>query len=281
MKDQYDTIIYVGKAKNLKQRVRTYFQKNNQHSKKVLRMIFNIHDFEIIQVDTELDALLLECQLIQKYHPLYNHQMNHTLQYSYVTISASGIELSNSMSDYSLGPFRQYKKIPVVSQILSEIYQMPWVNHITMHTLVKQLPEMHDIPMTQRLEEITTFFQGSEPFALDWMTKRIVRLSEQLHFELAQTLMEQLELLQSFFSQTQELYHFSQQEEFIFSLPLTATMKKYYQVSFGQIIHTSVLSSNECFQPIPPQSTPLLLTKTTIDPVVILMYYMKKTSKKG
>jgi excinuclease ABC subunit C len=281
MKDQYDEIIYVGKAKNLKQRVRSYFQKNSQHSKKVLRMIFNIHDFDIIQVDTELDALLLECQLIQTYHPLYNQQMNHSLRYSYVTVSPKGIEINSMVSSNSLGPFRQYKKIPIVSQVLSEIYQMPWVNHITMHALIKQLPEMQKIPLNQRLNEITAFFQGTEQSYLPWMEQRISYLSEHFHFELAQALTEQLNILNYFFLQNKELVRFSQQKKLIFSLPLTETTNKYYQISFGQIIHTQILSLNEAFQPIESRVKPFSLTKTTIDPLLILMNYMKKTSKKG
>ena len=74
---------------------------------------------------------------------------------------------------------------------------------------------------------------------------------------------------------------FSQQKKLIFSLPLTETRNKYYQISFGQIIHTQILPLNEAFQPIESRVKPFSLTKTTIDPLLILMNYMKKTSKKG
>ncbi|HFN3178192.1 TPA: GIY-YIG nuclease family protein, partial [Enterococcus faecium] len=59
MKDRDGKVIYVGKAKRLKNRVSSYFHQNKQHSKKVLRMIHHITDFDFVVVDTELDALLL------------------------------------------------------------------------------------------------------------------------------------------------------------------------------------------------------------------------------
>ena len=72
MKNTHGDIIYVGKAKNLKQRVNSYFIQNRQHSRKVLEMIRWIDDFDYETVDTEFDALLLECHLIHQIRPRYN-----------------------------------------------------------------------------------------------------------------------------------------------------------------------------------------------------------------
>ncbi|HJE16160.1 MAG TPA: GIY-YIG nuclease family protein, partial [Enterococcus casseliflavus] len=84
MKDQHNEVLYVGKAKSLKKRVVSYFRKNQQHANKVLRLVYNVVDFETIETDTELDALLLECRLIQAFHPIYNRQMNHSANYCFV-----------------------------------------------------------------------------------------------------------------------------------------------------------------------------------------------------
>ena len=67
-----DEIIYVGKAKVLKNRVRQYFHQNKNHSPKVLAMISNIKFFEYIVTDSEIEALVLECNLIKKHRPKYN-----------------------------------------------------------------------------------------------------------------------------------------------------------------------------------------------------------------
>ena len=72
MHDADDRVIYVGKAKNLKNRVTSYFRKNSEHTDKTKRMVSKVVDFEVIITATELDALLTECSLIKKYNPFYN-----------------------------------------------------------------------------------------------------------------------------------------------------------------------------------------------------------------
>lgn len=72
MKDKDKNIMYVGKSKSLKNRVSQYFLPSYNPSKKITRMIKFIDDIEIIKTDTELDALVLECELIKKLQPMYN-----------------------------------------------------------------------------------------------------------------------------------------------------------------------------------------------------------------
>ena len=72
MKDEDKTVIYVGKAISLKNRVRQYFQSSKNHSSKVKSMVKNIYSFEYIITDSELEALILECNLIKQYRPKYN-----------------------------------------------------------------------------------------------------------------------------------------------------------------------------------------------------------------
>ncbi|WP_461613398.1 excinuclease ABC subunit UvrC [Clostridium sp. Marseille-QA1073] len=72
MKNSLGEVIYVGKAKNLKNRVRQYFQSSKNHSEKVKAMVKHIAEFEYIVTDSEIEALILECNLIKKYSPRYN-----------------------------------------------------------------------------------------------------------------------------------------------------------------------------------------------------------------
>ena len=69
MKNSLGEVIYVGKAKILKNRVRSYFQNSKNHSEKVRVMVKNISEFEYIVTDSEMEALILECNLIKKYSP--------------------------------------------------------------------------------------------------------------------------------------------------------------------------------------------------------------------
>lgn len=86
MKDASGGIIYVGKSKNLKQRVQSYFYKLESHPNKVRRLVSQIRDLDIITTDTEFEALMLECRLIHDYKPVYNKKMKNTLAYTYIVI---------------------------------------------------------------------------------------------------------------------------------------------------------------------------------------------------
>ena len=87
MKSEDDTVIYVGKAKILKNRVTQYFRKNSSHTPKVLAMVSNIHHLEYIVTNTEAEALNLECSLIKKYRPKYNILLKDDKGYPYIEIT--------------------------------------------------------------------------------------------------------------------------------------------------------------------------------------------------
>ena len=76
MKNELDQIIYVGKAVSLKNRVKQYFQKSKNHSIKTIRLVEQIRSFEYIVTASELEALVLECNLIKRYNPKYNIRLN-------------------------------------------------------------------------------------------------------------------------------------------------------------------------------------------------------------
>lgn len=87
MKNTLGEIIYVGKAKILKNRVRQYFQNSKNHSEKVKAMVKNISEFEYIVTDSEMEALILECNLIKKYSPKYNISLKDDKFYPFIKIT--------------------------------------------------------------------------------------------------------------------------------------------------------------------------------------------------
>ena len=72
MRDKNDTVIYVGKAKKLKNRVSQYFQDTANHTPKTRMMVSKIHHFDVIVARSEFEALVLECSLIKRHNPKYN-----------------------------------------------------------------------------------------------------------------------------------------------------------------------------------------------------------------
>ncbi|MDO8589473.1 MAG: excinuclease ABC subunit UvrC [Armatimonadota bacterium] len=89
MKDDADGIIYVGKALSLRSRVRSYFQKGAAHGKKIRQMVSKIRDIEWIVTDSELEALILECNLIKKHRPYYNVRLRDDKSYPYICLTTT------------------------------------------------------------------------------------------------------------------------------------------------------------------------------------------------
>ena len=87
MKDDGGEVIYVGKSVNLRHRVRSYFQASASHSPKLHRLIYHIADFDFIVTDSEIEALILECNLIKEHRPKYNIRLKDDKRYPYIKIT--------------------------------------------------------------------------------------------------------------------------------------------------------------------------------------------------
>ena len=107
----------------IKNRVSSYFINSNQHSRKTMRLVKQIIDFDVLHTDTELDALLLECQLIQQYRPRHNRQMNAYEQYSYVSVAVNERQLEIKLlniptKENCFGPYSIRRKLNRLKIIL-------------------------------------------------------------------------------------------------------------------------------------------------------------------
>ena len=87
MKNSSSEIIYVGKAKALKNRVSQYFGSEHNHTVKVRKMVENVDDFDVILTDSEFEALVLECSLIKQHSPKYNILLKDDKGYSYIKVT--------------------------------------------------------------------------------------------------------------------------------------------------------------------------------------------------
>jgi len=113
MKDSLGHIIYVGKAKQLKKRVQSYFYNSKGHSPKVKKLVSNIRDLDYILTDTEFEAFMLECQFIKEIKPMYNRKMKNPLAYTYIVIRNHGgrrkievtYEYSEDKDSLNFGPY--------------------------------------------------------------------------------------------------------------------------------------------------------------------------------
>ena len=94
MKDKKGQIIYIGKAKALKNRVSSYFRSVEKHTPKVYRMVENVWDFEYIVTSSEFEALVLECSFIKQYSPKYNILLKDDKGYHYIRVGPASTERS-------------------------------------------------------------------------------------------------------------------------------------------------------------------------------------------
>lgn len=135
MKDDKNDIIYVGKAISLKNRVRQYFQSSKNHSAKVRAMVANIKDFEYIITDSELEALILECNLIKKHRPKYNILLKDDKQYPYIKVTMEEdyprVILSRTMEkDKNLyyGPYASTKVVRDTLEVIKKLFPVRTCN---------------------------------------------------------------------------------------------------------------------------------------------------------
>lgn len=127
MIDAKGNIIYVGKSKLLKRRVKTYFS-NNPKWDKVNRMVKVIDDIEFIVTDTHLEARLLECSLIKSIRPIFNSKMKHDRGYVYLKLEdynkygALSIVEARGENTFTFGPFRSKSQLNEILNILKNLY---------------------------------------------------------------------------------------------------------------------------------------------------------------
>lgn len=143
MKDKFGNVIYVGKAVSLKNRVRQYFQSSKNHSDKVKSMVKNIFSFEYIMTDSELEALILECNLIKKYKPKYNILLRDDKTYPYIKVTVNEdyprvLKVRRILKDKAkyFGPYSNVSAVNDTIDIIRNIYPIRTCN-IDMNKAIK------------------------------------------------------------------------------------------------------------------------------------------------
>ncbi len=137
MRDKDDYIIYIGKSKHLRNRVSSYFGSLKHVKQKVKRMVANVDHFTTQITDTELEALLLECQLIKKHKPIYNRLLKNDKKYRYIRVDINS-KLGTIHGVYNkgeegvfFGPYDQNSDLLLAVDALREYYKLPSCNKLT------------------------------------------------------------------------------------------------------------------------------------------------------
>jgi excinuclease ABC subunit C len=136
MKSKQGKIIYIGKAKKLKNRVSQYFGSQNKHSIKVRKMVENVDDFDYILTDSEFEALVLEASLIKQNQPKYNILLKDDKGYSYIKVTnepyrkiTAVLQKDDDTADY-IGPFTSSYSVKQSVDEANKIFKLPQCNKL-------------------------------------------------------------------------------------------------------------------------------------------------------
>ncbi len=198
MRDKNNEIIYVGKAKNLKNRVRSYF--HGVHNAKTTRLVSEIADFSYVITASELEAFVLEINMIKEYDPKYNIMLKDDKTYPYIALTneehprliVTRNQRKKSFARY-FGPYPNVRAARTTIDVLNQIYPFR-----KCHTLPKKEclyyhlhqclgPCIHKESMdyTVHRAKVTSFLNGDAKEVLEDITKRMLEASSKLEFEKA------------------------------------------------------------------------------------------------
>ncbi|WP_122638896.1 excinuclease ABC subunit UvrC [Romboutsia sp. Marseille-P6047] len=206
MKDKFNNIIYVGKAISLKNRVRQYFQSSKNHSSKVVSMVKNISSFEYIITDSELEALILECNLIKQYRPKYNVLLRDDKTYPYIKVTTNEdyprvLKVRKVLKDKAkyFGPYTNLTAVNDTLEIIRNTYPIRTCN-IDIDKAIKNnmrpCLNMHINKCTgpctgsvkkeeynKMVEEIILFLSGKEEKLIEILKEKMNRCAMEFNFE--------------------------------------------------------------------------------------------------
>ena len=205
MHDEYDDIIYVGKAKLLKRRVRQYFQGSRNHSPKIARMVEHVKRFEYIVTDSELEALVLESNLIKKNRPKYNTMLMDDKSYPFIKVTVKEafprVMLSRDSrhdSNRYFGPYTSAYAVKETIDLLCGIYGIRTCNRRLPRDIGKERPcldyhigrccapcagKISAEDYRGRIDEIVRFLKGNQDPLIRDLQEKMAKASEDLEFE--------------------------------------------------------------------------------------------------
>ena len=240
-----DKIIYIGKAKNLKKRVSSYFSKNHE-SKKTKLLVKSIRKIEKIIVDTEMDALLLENNLIKKYKPKYNILLKDDKSYPWICIVKEPIpdifytrKVEKRRGEY-YGPFTNVYSARFLIKLIKDIY--PFLNHELNHLIKKETEESIKVKFSENIKSIRNLIKGHFRKSIDELKDKMKLFSKNLKYEKAQEIKEKLEILYNYQAKSTIVNSkISDIDVFALISDESYAYINYLQISYGAVIRSFTL----------------------------------------
>ncbi len=233
MKDRSGQIIYVGKAKKLRNRVSSYFRSVEKHLPKVYRMVENVWDFETILTRSEFEALILECSFIKQHSPKYNILLKDDKGYHYIRITPGDwgrIEAVHQKEEDGSRYIGPYLSGYVVNQTVDEVNrafllptcsrrfpqeigrQRPCLNYHIHQCMAPCTGKISPQEYKEALEQAVDFLKGDSQQAQKLLAQKMYEASEAMEFEKAARYRDRLKAIQAI-QQRQKLVSIRYEEE--------------------------------------------------------------------
>ena len=205
MHGEKDEIIYVGKAVSLKNRVRQYFQSSRNKGAKIEQMVTHITRFEYIVTDSELEALVLECNLIKEHRPKYNTMLKDDKTYPFIKVTVNEpyprVLFSRTMKKDKakyFGPYTSSTAVKDVIELVRKIYMVRSCNRNLPRDCGKDRPCLYyhmkqctapcqgnvsEEAYKQNIGQVLHFLNGNFQETIDQLTEKMMAASEEMRFE--------------------------------------------------------------------------------------------------
>lgn len=215
-KDKEGKVIYVGKAANLNNRVRSYFGAPSNLSAKIQRLVAKIRDFEFVVTNSEQEALILECNMIKKYTPRYNGRLKDNKTFPYLKIDINedwpGVYVTRRVQKDGaryFGPFASAGSVRKTLRLIEKIFpfrscskriegkdKRPCLDYYIRRCLgpcigAVEKQEYHDV-----INEVILFLQGKQELILRELNAKMKTAAQQLQFERAALLRDQINAIE-------------------------------------------------------------------------------------
>lgn len=215
MQDEKNEIIYVGKSKSLKKRVSQYFRSQKSHPPKVQAMVKSIKEFEYIITDTEVEALILEANLIKKHKPRYNVLLRDDKNYPYIKITTNEkyprvLKTRKVIKDNAryFGPYINVDAVNQTLMTIEELYPLrkckrnldknnerPCLNYHINKCLGPCKGDIAHEEYMEMVNEVVLFLSGKQNILMKELEEKMVQASQNLHFERAAKYRDQINAL--------------------------------------------------------------------------------------
>lgn len=216
-RDKLGHVIYVGKAVSLKNRVRQYFQSKSNMPPKVRAMVENIEEFEYITTDSEMEALILECNLIKKYMPKYNVLLRDDKTYPYIKVTMGEdfprvLKTRRVVEDGSryFGPYSDVGAVNEIIDLLNSVYLLkrcsarsfpddfrPCLNYHIEQCRGVCAGRVSKEEYALQIEKVISFLKGQNQEMIDTLTRRMQEESAALNFERAAEYRDKIEAVRA------------------------------------------------------------------------------------